>query len=316
MNITFKIDGKTLETYRLILRTFNYDDLNDLFEYASVEGVGEKAGWKHHESILKSKEILDIFIKHDKTFAIVLKENNKVIGSIGVDEYGMEDKLTEFNNYKGREIGFVLNKDYWGKGIMTEAVKEVINYLFNDLELDFLLCGYYDFNTTSKRVQEKLGFKPYRKIVMETSMGTKENGILNLLINPNKMIRFNFSHPETLIYKEENTMNEEIKKYLEKYNDEIKDMFYKLRELIFECGSYEVEEQMWAKLPTYYVDKRFVRLIPFKDHINVEAKYMASYIDKLSDYKITPKGMLQLYLNQNIPFEVLKEVFKKTLMGE
>jgi ribosomal-protein-alanine N-acetyltransferase len=131
-----------------------------------------------------------------------LKENNKVIGSLGVEKYGMEEVLSEFFDYQGREIGYVLSKDYWGSGIMPEAVVAVIDYLFNDLELDFLTCGYYDFNRQSKRVQEKCGFKPYRKLIMETRMGTEEPGVLNLLVNPNKKIKFVFSHPETLIYQE------------------------------------------------------------------------------------------------------------------
>ena len=200
MNATFQISGITLETERLLLRPFEVTDLDDFYEYASVEGVGEMAGWRHHESIAKSQEILDIFIKEDKTFAIVLKENNKVIGSLGIEKYGMEHALTEFDGYQGREIGYVLSKSYWGKGLMPEAVSAVIRYLFDDLHFDFLLCGYYDFNKQSKRVQEKCGFKPYRKLVMDTRMGTAEPGVLNLLINPNKNISFVFSHPETLIY--------------------------------------------------------------------------------------------------------------------
>lgn len=200
MNAKFEINEFVIETERLILRPFRQSDLQDFYEYASVPGVGEMAGWNHHESIEKSQEILELFIKEDKTFAIVLKENNKVIGSIGVEKYGLEDKLTEFNGYYGREIGYVLSKDYWGRGIMPEAVSAVIDYLFNNLQLDFLTCGYYDFNSQSKRVQEKCGFKPYRKLVMDTRMGTKEPGVLNLLINPAKNISLVFSHPETLIY--------------------------------------------------------------------------------------------------------------------
>lgn len=202
MNVNFKINGKVIETERLILRPFTQNDLNDFFEYAKVEGVGEMAGWHHHESIEKSQEILNRFILEDKTFAIVYKQNNKVIGSLGVEEYGMEHVLSEFFDYDGREIGYVLAKDYWGKAIMPEAVKAVIDYLFNELNLDFLTCGYYDFNNQSKRVQEKCGFKPYRKLVMDTRLGTKEPGVLNLLINPNKNIKLVFSHPETLIYEE------------------------------------------------------------------------------------------------------------------
>ena len=201
MNADFTLNGLTIETQRLILRPFCQDDLQDFFEYASVEGVGEMAGWQHHETIEKSQEILDIFIREDKTFAIVFKETSRVIGSLGIEKYGMEEALTEFHNYRGREIGYVLSKDYWGKGLMPEAVNAVVDYLFNNLDLDFLTCGYYDFNIQSKRVQEKCGFRPYRKLNMDTRLGTTEPGVLNLLPNPKKNISFVFSHPETLIWK-------------------------------------------------------------------------------------------------------------------
>lgn len=200
MNAEFKVNNKIIETKRLILRAFTLEDLDDFYEYASVQGVGERAGWAHHKSKQESQEILKRFIAEDKTFAICLKKDGKVIGSLGVEKYGLEESLTEFNGYLGREIGYVLAKPYWGKGIMPEAVTAVIEYLFKEIGLDFLICGYYDFNAQSKRVQEKCGFKPYRKLVMDTRMGTKEPGVLNLLLNPKKQLTLNFSHPETLIY--------------------------------------------------------------------------------------------------------------------
>ena len=203
MNAEFRINGVEIATERLLLRAFRDTDLEDFYEYASVDGVGEMAGWKHHESKQETQKILQSFIQKDKTFAIVWKENGKVIGSVGVEEYGMEHALTEFIAYRGREIGFVLSKAYWGKGIMTEAVQAVIAYLFQAQQLDFLLCGYYYFNAQSKRVQEKCGFVPYRKLIMDTQLGEKQLGYLNLLSNPDKRIRFVFSHPETLIYQEE-----------------------------------------------------------------------------------------------------------------
>ena len=202
MNAVFSVSERKIVTDRLILRAFKESDLADFYEYASVKGVGEMAGWKYHKSIDESAAILDMFINEDKTFAIVLKENNKVIGSLGIEKYGLEDKLTEFDGYRGREIGFVLSKDYWGRGLMPEAVGAIVNFLFDELDFDFLLCGYYNFNVQSKKVQEKCGFKPYRTLVMSTRMDTNEQGTLNLLINPKKNIKFNFSHPETLIYKE------------------------------------------------------------------------------------------------------------------
>ena len=201
MNALFDVTGIKLESPRLILREWKLEDVDDLFTYASVPGVGEMAGWSHHKNKEESLKILKMFIEGKKTFAIVYKENNKVIGSLGVEKYGLEEKLSEFFYYKGREIGYVLSKDYWGQGLMPEAVKLVIDYLFNKENYDFLLCGYYDFNSQSRRVQEKCGFVPYRKLVFDTRMDNKEPGVLMLLTNPNKDIVFNWSHPETLLIK-------------------------------------------------------------------------------------------------------------------
>ncbi len=203
MNAKFSINGKIIETERLTLRPFVLGDLEDFFAYASVEGVGEMAGWHHHENKDQTLEILKSFIKEDKVFALVHKARGKVIGSLGVETYGMEDKLTEFDGYEGREIGYVLSKDYWGQGLMPEAVNAVVKYLFEDLDYDFLTCGYYNFNSQSKRVQEKCGFFPYRSLTMETRMGTEEQGTLNLLLNPDKKVILKFSHPETLIFTQE-----------------------------------------------------------------------------------------------------------------
>ena len=152
MNALIDVNKIRLETPRLLLRPWELTDLDDFYEYASVKGVGENAGWLPHENKEKSLEILNRFISGRKTFAIVYKENNKVIGSLGVEMYALEDKLLEFKNLNGRSIGYILSKDYWGKGIMTEAVKCVIDYLFNELNYDFLLCGRFEFYVRSGRV--------------------------------------------------------------------------------------------------------------------------------------------------------------------
>lgn len=201
MNADFKINKKTIETKRLILRPFRPTDLDDFYRYASVEGVGEMAGWKHHESMDETRKILNFFIDNDNVFAICLKENDRVIGSLGVEKYGLEEKLTEFDGYYGRELGYVLSKDFWGRGLVPEAVTAVIEYLFHELSYDFLLCGHYNFNERSRRVQEKCGFKPYRSLVMSTQLGTSEQATLNLLLHPDKDIELKFSHQETLIFK-------------------------------------------------------------------------------------------------------------------
>lgn len=202
MNAEFRINGKEIETERLVLRAFRQSDLEDFFEYASVDGVGEMAGWPHHENRAVTQKVLDGFILDDKTFALVEKKSGKVIGSLGVEKYNLEDRLSEFDGYRGRELGYVLGKSHWGMGLMPEAVQAVIAYLFDECDLDFLTCGYYAFNRQSARVQEKCGFLPYRSLVFDTRMGTKEPGVLNLLVNAAKNITFEFSHPETLLWQD------------------------------------------------------------------------------------------------------------------
>ena len=78
---------KTLVTERLILRPWAIDDLNDFFEYAQNPKVGPNAGWMPHEDKEVSLKILQSFIEKDEVRAVVYKENNKVIGSLGVSCY-------------------------------------------------------------------------------------------------------------------------------------------------------------------------------------------------------------------------------------
>lgn len=114
---------------------------------------------------------------------------------------------------------------------------------------------------------------------------------------------------------EEYNMNEDVKEYMDKYSIELKELYTKLRNIIYESVSMEVEEKLWAKLPSYYVGDTFVRLIPFKDHINIEALATVQHKEELCDYKITPKGMLQIYLNQSIPSDVLKQILSETFLN-
>ena len=108
-------------------------------------------------------------------------------------------------------------------------------------------------------------------------------------------------------------MKEEIKEYIDKYTPEMQELYMKLRAIIYETASQEIEEKMWAKLPSYYVKDSFVRLIPFKDHINLEASAVPAYREQLKGFKITPKGMLQICPGQKIPEDVIKQICMDTL---
>lgn len=141
-----------LETERLILRNFNMYDLDDLFEYAKIEEIGLNAGWIPHSSKEDSSLILNMFIKDKNTFAIVYKNDNKVIGSISLSK----DNLRSTVNSK--ILGYVLSKKYWGEGIMTEAVKKILEYGFFTLCLDIISVSHFTDNIASKKVIIKNGF--------------------------------------------------------------------------------------------------------------------------------------------------------------
>lgn len=174
LNVRIDVRNIILETDRLILRAFEENDLRDFNEYAKVEGVGEMAGWPHHKSLDESKMILDRFIAGHHTFALVHKKSRKVIGSLGLEEYN-EENFKEYENQKGLELGYVLSKDYWGQGLMPEAVHRVIEFLFEEKNLDFITCGHFVKNHQSKRVIEKNGFQLFCEGVFNGKLGQFED---------------------------------------------------------------------------------------------------------------------------------------------
>ena len=109
-------------------------------------------------------------------------------------------------------------------------------------------------------------------------------------------------------------MNEQVQSYIEKYPAAVVEMFKALRQLIYDSTTFDLAEKLWAKLPSYYAGESFVRLIPFQDHINIEARAATGHAEELANYKITPKGMVQVYVNQELPSEVLKQIFSETLV--
>ena len=178
MNIEIDISDVIIVTKRLVLRPWRLADLDDFFEYASVDGVGQMAGWCPHKNKEESLAILNRFLEGKKTFA--LEHRGKVIGSLGIEKY-REDIFPEYADKRCRELGFVLSKDYWGQGIMPEAVEEVNRWLFEEKDLDAVFCGHFVWNTQSARVQEKCGFREIARNKFKTHYGTVEDDVVNIL---------------------------------------------------------------------------------------------------------------------------------------
>lgn len=144
-----------LETKRLILRPFKASDLDDFYAYCKVPGVGEKAGWPHHKNKAESEEVLNQFIINKEIFAIKHKADQKVIGSLGLHAKPFDQ---DDEKYHQRELGYVLSKDYWNQGLMSEAVQTFIDYAFYVLNLDRISCAHFIGNDASKSIIKKMGF--------------------------------------------------------------------------------------------------------------------------------------------------------------
>ena len=149
-----------LMTQRLILRRWNQKDAEDLYRYACDPDVGPIAGWPPHKNPDESRAVIRDVLNGREAYAICLKEDRKAIGAIELKLNGHTD-LTDRDDEC--EIGYWLGKPFWGRGIVPEAVTEMLRRAFEDIGMQKVWVGYYEGNSKSKRVQEKCRFRFQRK---------------------------------------------------------------------------------------------------------------------------------------------------------
>lgn len=147
-------DLPIIENKRFILRKFTKNDINDLYEYASDSEVTNFLSWDTYKNIdIAVDYIENVLLRYSKNeiapWGIEWKENSKMIGSIDFVQY---DK----KNFSA-EIGYVLNRKYWNKGIMTEALKEIIKFGFDEMNLMRIETRLNAMNIASERVMQKNG---------------------------------------------------------------------------------------------------------------------------------------------------------------
>ena len=159
----------TLETDRLLLRPFTYEDAEDVFTcWESDPDVAKYMFWTSHNDIEKTKEWIAFEtgqIEKDDwyRFALVLKETNVLIGT------GLIYFEEEVDSW---EIGYNLGKKYWGKGYTTEAMKQIISFAQEELGITEIVGRYAKENPESGKVMEKLGFQFEKEIPYECNNGT------------------------------------------------------------------------------------------------------------------------------------------------
>ena len=142
-------DNERLETERLILRKAAKDDALDMLEYASDEETVKHLDWagaKTADEVLAG--IIDYHWSRPGIWAIELNESKKCIGAIDIRVEPEHDKSS---------FGYVLNRNYWNKGYMTEALSAVMELCFKKLDLNRVESFYYVGNEASGKVMQKCG---------------------------------------------------------------------------------------------------------------------------------------------------------------
>lgn len=152
----FFTDLPDIQTERLLLRKIKAKDVNDIYEYASDPLVSQYVLWSTHVNKKSSKE----FIAYVKSrynadapadWAIVDKANGKVIGTAGY--------VSWLPLHKTGQLGYVLNRDYWGRGLMSETVSAIIDYSYINTDINRIEARCVIENQGSARVMEKSGMK-------------------------------------------------------------------------------------------------------------------------------------------------------------
>lgn len=163
-----ELNTPILETERLLLRPFEFEDVEAVFEcWESDPEVAKYMFWTSHNDIEKTKEWIRFELRQIPKddwyrFALVIKDTDELIGT-GLIYY--EEEVESW------EIGYNLGKKYWGKGFTTEAMKEIISFAKAKLGIKEIVGRYAKENPSSGRVMEKLGFKYEKEIPYECNDG-------------------------------------------------------------------------------------------------------------------------------------------------
>jgi ribosomal-protein-alanine N-acetyltransferase len=144
----------TLESDRLILRKLALSDADDIFAYASDPEVTKYMLWDTHTAVDDSRRFISTKLKQyekDETgeWGITLKENGKLVGAMGIASVDMD--------HEKAEIGYVLARPYWGKGIVPEAVERLLKFAYEEMGLNRIECWHFLPNENSGRVMQKVG---------------------------------------------------------------------------------------------------------------------------------------------------------------
>lgn len=145
---------KRLETERILLRELKESDAKSIYKHAKNKEIIRYTDLPHPYRPRHAKEFIKNAVKdkENELFGIEIKETKELIGVIKIDK-GYAEK------HKEVKIGFWIGKEYHGKGIMTEVLFAMLDYIFRDLGMNRVYCDIFENNIGSLKLVRKLGFK-------------------------------------------------------------------------------------------------------------------------------------------------------------
>ncbi|MDO4741038.1 MAG: GNAT family N-acetyltransferase [Eubacteriales bacterium] len=150
-----------LETPRLVLRRFTDDDFSDFYAFAADREMCRMMGRDDLTDPDAARRNF-LYLKNiaPRAYAIVLKDSGAVIGNLTVGEpSSLLRGRPELAGKRGCSLSFSISRHYRRLGLMSEAVRAVIDRLFSEESFDYINCGFFSFNEASQALQEKLGFR-------------------------------------------------------------------------------------------------------------------------------------------------------------
>lgn len=145
----------TIETKRLLLRSFKLTDINDYFNYANNKNLEINSGFISPTTILEAEEEVKSFMAERSVLALTL--NDVVIGHINL----LKKYYPAFGGLRYRELSYVLSEEYQHQGLMQEALSSLITYLFKTIKLDIICVSVNKLNQRSLNTILNLKFRQY-----------------------------------------------------------------------------------------------------------------------------------------------------------
>ncbi len=167
--VSGRMTASPIETERTLLRPFEAADFPDYFEYAVQKEQQRLSGNPAIATEAEAREVFAFLSEREThpplSFAVVYKPEGRVVGNFSISVHPFLESDEGLMDKRGVSLSFVLTENYQRRGLMTELLSRVLDVFLGAYGLDYVNCGFFEFNEGSRRLQEKAGMHYYTEHV-------------------------------------------------------------------------------------------------------------------------------------------------------